>query len=307
MPLSLKQQRISLTAGKFNHCSSVCSLPNGVLIAWYAGSGECQDDQSVHLLFIDKNNKESEIVRVGNKTGNPVVWRDGQSVLLLWSRFEDDGPIVRLADRWKYCSLWLQRVTPDGPRPKLGRPRLLTAGQNLLARCNPIEVNSNLYLPLYNELLRTNVIFAKRGRRYLKVGMFGQDMIQPTLWFENDRLCSLSRNFGGYRTKSQYAESFDHGKSWSGPIDSTISNYNSSLHVVMHRGRPYVAWNDSHSPRRSHLTLGLLHRLENKIIIEPETIINSDYGAYPSLSSTGTELHLSYTTKHGTIAYETWI
>src|SRR5262245_36947564 len=99
-------QTLELAASTFNHCSSICPFREGTLLAWYSGEEECYDDQSVYLLFIGKTGASSPL-RLGDKTGNPVLWRDGERAFLLWSRFEDYGELKTLVDRWKYCSVWL--------------------------------------------------------------------------------------------------------------------------------------------------------------------------------------------------------
>ena len=97
---------LQISASSFNHCSTVCPHHDGALVAWYSGSGECRDDQSVHVVFIDKLNNQFEPIRIGDCTGNPVLWAQGNEAVLLWSKFEDTGDVRRIVDRWKYCSLW---------------------------------------------------------------------------------------------------------------------------------------------------------------------------------------------------------
>ena len=96
-----------VAASQFNHCSSVCPFNDGVMITWYSGFGECLDDQSVHCIFIDKYGM-SGILRLGDKTGNPIAWEYNGRTFLLWSYFEDTGDITNPVNRWKYCSLWIQ-------------------------------------------------------------------------------------------------------------------------------------------------------------------------------------------------------
>ena len=41
----------------------------------------------------------SEAVRIGDKTGNPVIWSHGTQAYLIWSKFEDTGDVRRIVDR----------------------------------------------------------------------------------------------------------------------------------------------------------------------------------------------------------------
>lgn len=297
------------TNGKsFNHCSSLCAIDNTILLAWYGGTGECRDDQSVYLLTIENHTSMSEMVRIGDKTGNPVVWPLSDSrAMLLYSKFEDIGPITRLADRWKYCSVWLQQLRIDNGITLLGSPHKLAGPDlHLLGRCNPITHRGQTLLPLYDEYNRTGVIYRGSGFDFDMIGVIGTNMIQPTLWEQDGKVCSLSRNFGNKFKMSQYSESEDGGVTWTEPIHTAIPNVNNSLHVVKWRDRKIILWNATHGLNRQMMTLGEINDGEKLSATKVKTL-STKYGAYPSSCvSTDGYLNFTFTTLRKTIAYHAW-
>jgi len=323
--------------GFFNHCSSVCPYDRGVLLAWYSGVGECQDDQSVHVIFIQESVK-SEPLRIGNGTGNPVFipGETKDSAILLWSQFEDDGLNRRLVDRWKTCSLWMQEIKflDNVERPiRIGEAqKIAEPEQHLLGRCNPIQDGDSNLLPLYDEVTRECVIFKGSGLNYKEVSRYGTDMIQPTLWkkngfssfssFSSPLICSLSRNFPGpqsdsrTRSKNSFFCEGMAGESWSQPTKTSIPNINNSLHVVLWNKENIILWNDTIEPYRRRMTLGVL-TIEpdecgfSNIVVERIAVVgdvtDDGYGAYPSacVDYYG-NLHFSFTNRSKRIEHHTW-
>lgn len=285
-----------LIGARFNHCSTVSEYKDGIAIAWYGGTKECHDDQSVFAIYIDKNGASQPLI-LEPKTGNPVLWTENGRLYLLWSRFEDNVQIKRIVDRWKYCSLWLSELKLENDQLHLVG-NLATIGQhNLLGRCKPIGHNGKLYLPLYDEVRRNGVIITGNHLNYKFSGRLGVNMIQPTLWSDGDKICSLSRNFYSLLRFSQYSESID-GVVWSDPVTTNVNNHNSSLHAINWCGYNLLLWNNTQEIRRSHLTLGIIEKSGNVKVLG----IISKYGAYPSLCGhIDGDLYLSYTNAQGTI------
>jgi len=309
------ESKNEFSAAWFNHCSSICQHKNGVLLTWYAGSGECKDDQSVYLMFQD-DKTVSDPVRIGDKTGNPVLWADGKSAILLWSRFDDAGYVLKSpVERWKLCSIWIQRVEFDKGIRFLDKPKkIVDVGQHLLGRCTPIKTSTgSILLPLYNEVFRCGVIYQIDDMKASLLGTIGKDMIQPTIWEINRIIYSLSRNFSNRRelyAKSSHSDDF--GATWSKPRRTIIDNNNSSLHTVQWCGETYVLWNDTQSLVRRNLTLGRLS-VENMGIVN-EAVPNidriwymADYGSYPSMCiDKYNRLHMTYTNKAKRINHHVW-
>lgn len=302
---------VDITAGKFNHCSSVCPLSTGVLLAWYAGDGECQDNQSVYLMIVQKGRK-SNFVRIGDKTGNPVVLPiDKNNAMLLYSRFEEtkeDGssfPIRRLVDRWKYCSLWLQKVSYSGGIKLVNDPIcIVNAEQHLLGRCNPIYYEGNMLIPLYDEVKAEGVIASYDGEFKL-LGRIGNNMIQPTIWTYGSAIYSVSRNFRSTNRFARSSISLDGGRTWSDPMASRFPNTNSSVHAMNINNNTYIIWNNTTTVRRKNLTLGTVVYNSGGLGYKIIDGISVD-GSYPSMCQTyGGKLVFTYT-KNGVIQYNEW-
>lgn len=316
---------LQISASRFNHCSTVCGHGKGAFVAWYSGSGECRDDQSVHIVFIDESSEKSDVVRIGDRTGNPVLWTQGNDAILLWSKFEDTGNVQRIVDRWKYCSLWIQRLTYTNEIEMLGDPvKIAESNQHLLGRCGPIQTKSgHLLLPLYDEMKGECVIFA--GSKILlpepslqleERSRFGHRMIQPTLWEETvdgqTKLCSLSRNFSRDGKRSFFCESTNDGTTWSEPVPSGLYNRNNSLHVLRWGGENIVLWNDTNSRYRNKMTLGMIGELIpypgfNIIKAVPVSVVGPQYGAYPFMCvDANGHLNFTFTNANKAIEYHVW-
>ena len=305
-----------VSAAPFNHCSSVCAVSNGAMVAWYAGSGECKNDQSVYFIFIDKYGS-SDIIRLGDKTGNPILWKHGNTIIALWSYFENDDNIINLVDRWKYCSLWMQEcsigVNNKGNKTILfhGKPQLLAdKNEHLLARCNPLFLdNGNTLLPLYDELNRQGIIYGGKGMDLEEISKIGDedDIIQPTLWLERQddlstKICALFRNMNRSENKAKYSESLDFGNTWSDVSLTNIFNRNNSVHVTRHMNDNIIVWNNS-AHGRDNLTLGTL---QHNIHATPVQVLDHLHGSYPSISTSIDKIHFTYTTNKRTISYNVW-
>jgi hypothetical protein len=296
-------QTLELQAEPFNHCSSICPYGDGVLITWYSGKAECVDDQSVYLLFISKSGT-SKPLQLGSKTGNPVLWRDKDQHYLLWSHFEDDGDIKHPADRWKFCSLWLTTITVQDEILMVGDMAHIK-GRHLLGRCRPVAHRGQLFLPLYDEVHRKGVIFIGSGENFRQVGSIGQDMIQPTLWVDNNKLCSLSRTFQSSCRYSPYSESVDGGRTWTTAAPTNIKNYNSSLHALTWHGHHLLLWNDTDKIQRRDLSLGVLVVGTGGPVVQK--LFRIDNGSYPTLcENVEGDLCMSFTTSRGMIRYHAW-
>lgn len=273
---------LEVSVSPFNHCSSVCPIGEGNLLAWYAGSGECRDDQSVHLLFISKENT-TDIVRIGDNTGNPVVWQlDNDHAAILWSKFEN-VEVRRLVDRWKHCTLWIQKLRITTGIEFVGQPaQLANHHQHLLGRCSPIWYHGQYLLPLYNEMERNCVIYGGNGLEFARLGTFGTNMIQPTIWAGNNKISALCRNFGNGQTNAKYCYSTDSGLTWSEPEETEIPNNNSSLHAVRWQNSNYLIWNDTRGTFRERLAIGMLRNRRIPTLIKRPLIVSTAHGAYPS-------------------------
>lgn len=299
--------------GEFNHCSTICKHQKGVLLAWYSAKAECTDDQNVYVSYVNEYGEKSEPISISGGVGNPVLINTNicDTPALLWSKFEDFR-IVRRPDKWKYCSLWAQRLLVKNDQPlMIGNKKQLTdPNQHLLGRCSPIAHNGMVLLPLYDEVDGKCVIFGGNGVEYREISRYGDDVIQPTLWTSGGKVFSASRNFRHKikRIKSQLYYSNDPcvTDAWVGPTNTNLWNMNNSIQVMEWGDDNIVLWNDTPSCHRSNLSLGVL---TNDVILDAENIciVNSVYGSYPSMCSDDYEnLHMSFTNSMRQIEHVMW-
>ena len=219
--------------GNFNHCVSVNVHKGITSLAWYSASRECLDNQSVYLVN-PKISMNAPIERVGDKTGNPIIFNHQGDTYLLFSKFEKPEGLGAL--RWQHCSLWIVRlVLGKNHHPLMVDASLMKiadASKHLLARCNPITMsNGSTIIPLYDEKYAKNVLmllpksYFESGRddsplfrelsgetQFPPCSMgFGVNCIQPTLFASNSDpedqiLYSLSRTFVPYGSQKPIRE-----------------------------------------------------------------------------------------------------
>lgn len=289
-------RNISLSSDNFNHCSSVSYVGEGYCVAYYAGRTECHQSQSVYLSYV-KNGHLVDTIKIGDNTGNPVIWCEQDTVVLLYSKFEDDGPIDRLSDRWKYCSLWLQSFGfVNNKIYWLTIPINLSTQRHLLGRCKPIVHRNNLLLPLYDELNRNCVLYGGRNLSYIST--YGVDMIQPTIWKSNDILNSLGRNFHSDHKVARHHSSPD-GITWGDENMTNIPNINNSICVTSCDKGQIIVYNKINTHHRRDLRLGVL---TNDFTIVNDKSLNLHYGSYPSADIRDGKAIISYTTGEGKIS-----
>jgi len=297
----------TLGAAAFNHCSSVLPIEQGTIVTWYAGRGECLDDQSVYVAFLN-NHKQQDIIRIGDKTGNPIVWTQDGKINLLFSKFEDSHIVNNLADRWKYCSLWIQQLKLiDKQLVMIGRPiRIATSDAHLLARCPPVIHQDRLLLPLYDEYTRQCVIYTHSNGEYYELSRFGKDLIQPTIWSKNNALYALARNFTNIPHNLAEVHSSASGDEWQSEGTSELYNVNNSVCAANWRNGVAVVWNDTPGYHRANLSLGfLMHR---KDTLRPFKISNLSplHGSYPTCVVHNDQLYITYTNLDRRIVYDVW-
>lgn len=291
------------SAAPFNHCSTICPYRDGVLIAWYAGIAECRDDQSVRLIFIDNEAAEAECeqMRLGPGTGNPVLFQTATGPVLLYSQFET--PERLSVERWKYCTLWLQRLEVANGHVTLLGPRRLLANQHahLLGRCAPLAERGRLLLPLYDELARRPLVLEGDGWNFRPLTHFGMPgMIQPTLWRAGNRIYALCRNIG-IRHNAMVCSSVD-GYRWTDPVMTAIPNANNSLAALADwKGKDWLVWNNCHAGRYK-LTLGTVEPRDGQfgradtVIANTRQVLEIQHGSYPSICTDSEgRLHIVYT------------
>lgn len=282
-------------AGKFNHCASVIQFTDGIMVAHYAGSRECEDDQHV-VLHINEGGQWSDPIELESRTGNPILFKSGDDVYAAYSRFERDHP--QPVKKWMYCSSWCRKIADEigEPMPMYRHPRL-----GYLFRSAPVYHNGKVLLPVYREENCYGTIHEWLGDRLKLIGRIGfgcNSVMQPSLWYDGEAWHVLCRNhqphvFGPYAWHSTSVDLIH----WSHPmLEKTIDNYDNSL-VVINDGKknPLIVWNAGKN--RSDLRLGKLddHSLGRSYV----TLNEGGYGAYPNHCFDGMgNLHLVWTDLH---------
>lgn len=257
-----------LGAADFNHCASIAPHKDGVMIAWYAGTRECSEDQSVYITYY-KDGEYSYPIRIGDKTGNPVIWAENRDKsTLLYSYFEK--MTNNIVQRWMYCSNWIRYINYEGDNKfKLGSKRRFKTDPKvgLLGRCQPIWFKGRWLLPMYREHNCYGEIYEGKGLNFRPIGKIGESnystetrfgkglLIQPTLWHDGKIIYSLSRDITPSR-RAWLSISKDEGKTWSKPQASTLTNYNNSLVALHHTDKPsdepMIVWNHTDSLIHGH-------------------------------------------------------
>lgn len=286
---------------RVNHCATICPYQDGVLVAFYGGTGECEEDQSVHLYKYDPIGSYTHVKSLPPGTGNPVIWNWNSNIFLLYSRFEKETK--RLVDKWKYCSNWLN-VFPEYGDLENSHTTHIPNSFGYLGRCQPIEYNGFTYVPMYTEhncfgeIWRINYMtmkFAIVGR----IGVtdesagtrFGRGkMIQPTLWHHDGIIYMLARDIFGVG-KAWFACSKNGGVTWTDIVETKLSNHNNSI-VAIHDPNqttklPYVVWNCAdksvNGRRRRTLLLGKLIETDDGLDASHIELLNSSSpAAYPN-------------------------
>jgi hypothetical protein len=239
---------------EFHHCATIAINDNWTWVAFYNGK-ECTDDQRV-VITCSPESGDFITYELGSKTGNPILWSENGYVYLLYSQFEDkdeEGNEPRFpVERWKYCSNHVARLHIDLfagiSFEYLGE---VEDGFGLLGRCQPIEFNGKILLPLYREKDPRCEIWESNNGNLKRLSVFGEMdeeslkdeklsymgngvAIQPTLIVDDDgNLCAFCRNVVQSHRTAWCSKSKD-GIEWEDIRESTIANFNSSLVYVAH-------------------------------------------------------------------------
>lgn len=285
------EHRISPNA----HCATVCPHKKGVLVAFYRGP-ECRDDQTVVIRYVENFKKKAE-TELYKKTGNCILWPFSDTMAgLIYSYFNDtDGhrTPTRIVHRWMYCSNWVMNLLVEKNEIKTTNPVVLQTQPSIgmLVRINPIRVHNEWILPLYHEhtsygQIMKNADSALSWRTAGNIGLISNNgkvqkgcLIQPCLWYNGRKLCSLSRDITP-TGRAWYSESDDLGETWAKPIQVLVSNFNNSITAINDgSSSPWLIWN--HGRGRFNLVIGKWDPVEMTAV--PYLKLNKgSRGSYPN-------------------------
>lgn len=295
-----------------SHCAAICGHKNGSLVSYYEGE-ECTDDQRVRIEFW-KDDEELASCYLPYKTGNSILLKtSNDEAWIIFSIFKDEdekgNKPTYPVDRWMMCLNYQARVRFIDNQIVVDDTSLLDWPIGYLVRCAPIRVSGEWFLPIYREHDCHGIVMrSKNGITWEEQGRIGDTMreasgrfgngvlIQPTLWHDGDKICSLSRDVT-YRKRAWYSESSDKGRTWTTPRPTQISNANNSI-VAINDGTktPMLVWN--HGIDRRVLVIGRWDG-EN-LIARPNQILVSELSplasrSYPNYAFIGGECHVVFT------------
>jgi len=285
----LSETTHSISNNNFNHCSTLASINEKILLAWYSGSFECHNDQRVWLMRLEEN---TGITSLEENTGNPVLFNDSDGkTFILYSEFAPHQSIKGI-DKWKFCNLYIREIFEDSMSDRI---KLADESEHLLGRCSPIVENGVTHIPLYNELDEYSVIYSGDGSEYVKSHVFGESEIQPAIYCENG-LKAFTRNFKSKRMYSRF-----HSIEKQTANESNIPNNNSSLAVLKIDHVVFCVYNNTTNKTRKNLTLGYINN--NKVF--PFRTIDQ-YGSYPTIIKHHDKIVISYTGYYNNIKVRTF-
>ena len=299
-----------------SHCSVLCSLPSGDLLAvWYGGSREGAADVAVYtsrlkkgaptwtppVVAVDRVMAQNELDRYIKKVGNAVIFPDRLGKL--WMVY-----VTVSVGGWSGCSLNLKISDDDGHT--WGKSRRLTLNPFLnlssLVRNKPIYASDGrIGLPVYHEMAvkYPQILWltpgANGGVQDYRMRSLPEKpgLIQPTLVaLDDDRVLMMMRDVGAQR-KLRTAFSNDNGWTWSATGESGLPNPDSAVDALRLRdGRILLAYNDA---ARGRENLRLAISSDDGVTWTPgatlERADNLEF-SYPYLAEDSYgRIHLTYT------------
>ncbi len=300
------------------HASTVLPLPDGtVLAAWFGGSAESNNDVKIWLSRRenDKWQEPYSICVPGEELPhwNPVLFLRENGEIILY--FKHGKPIP--------CWVTYYCISKDNGK-SFSTPQLLVPGDNDGGR-GPVKNKSirlsdgTVVAPASKETLRKvwkcfvdiskddgitfeHSAFVLRPKKMLKP----VNMIQPTLWEDENGLHMLVRTGCGYIYRS---DSKDKGKTWCKAYETPLKNPNSGIDVVrLDNGILVLIMNPISENWGDRAPLVLMYSCDNgdtfTEFFSCESITGDHEFSYPAITAVGNTLHITYTYERDTIAYQ---
>jgi len=259
--------------GEYKHPASLTQLDNGdLLVSYYGGTGEYEDDSKVHALRrpIDSDTWTDPVVIADTPfqgEGNPVVWQapDG----LVWLFY-----VQRYGDTWSEARV-KAKISRDGAETWSDSMNL-TFEKGTMVRGLPIVLNDGDYLlPLYHETGHdhsrvgpdTTSFFLRHNpetRTWTETNKVHSDngnLQAEPVQIDDDYLFAFARRGGGYGPdETGYIirmESRDGGHTWSRGANTEFPNPNAAISLIkLENGHLVLAYNHSMNAR-TPLTVAL--------------------------------------------------
>lgn len=300
------------------HASTVLPLPDGsVVAAWFGGSAEGKNDVKI-WVSIRENGKWAEpySVAVNGESlphWNPVLFRRENGEIILYFKYGKPIPqwVTYYAvskDNGKSFSepkILVEGDYDGGRGPVKNKPIRLKDG-TVLAPASK-EKGKRLWkcfvdISKDDGLTFEHSNFVLRPKRNLKP----VNMIQPTLWEDEEGVHMLVRTPCGYIYKS---DSRDDGKSWCKAYDTGLPNPNSGIDVVkLDNGVLVLIMNPISENWGDRAPLVLMYSLDSgkswKQFFYCEETTGDHEFSYPAITAADNTLHITYTHERESIVYE---
>ena len=309
------------------HCSSICALPSGDLLAvWYGGTREGAEDVSLYtarlpvgseqwsqpVRTVDRALAQNELERTIKKVGNAVIFPDHTGSL--WMVYVS----VSLGG-WSGSTLNIKSSRDEGRTWGESQRLTLNPFLNLssLVRNKPVYASDGrIGLPVYYEMATKfpQMLWLTPGHdgsmQDYRIRNLSTEtgLIQPTLApLQGDRMLMLLRD-GRSSHSIHTAYSDDNGWTWSQALPSGLPNPDSAVDALRLRdGRILLVYNDATSGREN-LRLALSNDEGRTWRTGPvlEQGANQEY-SYPNMvEDQRGRIHLTYTWQRESIKHVTF-
>ena len=293
------------------HASTLVTLPDGrIMAAWFAGSAEGRPDVDIWFSVRERDGWSPPSIaaqEAGLPHWNPVLFRDGETVLLFYKVGhaipEWQTRIVRSADGGNSWSEPAELVPGDrgGRGPVKNKPIVLEDGTWVA----PASVEGEVWDAFAD-------LSTDRGLSWMRSGIVpidhsvlqGKGIIQPTLWTsEPGQVHMLLRSTEGYIFRS---DSRDGGRTWSPAYSTGLPNNNSGIDLVkMEDGTLVLVHNPVRGNWAARTPLVASVSRDNGVSWEQAVVLEEGEGefSYPAVIAEGNRCRITYTWKRERIAY----
>lgn len=246
-PLLRLQPIFSGIPTKFeSHAPTLIAFDDGELLAaWYSYDGPHELTGSA--IFMSRRQAHATSwtepalhIDRPQGDGNPVLYHEGDHVWFFQAIVPGGWSTSRIA--WQES---LDRgLTWSEPREIVG-----PLGANV--RFSPLRTaEGELLLPAYDDLLNRSLFFAWDGaawglRSTITTSVLFPNIQPAVVRLTDSSLLSVMR--GGAKTWLWASRSYDHGRTWTTPVNSGFPNDNSSTALLrLHNGDLVMAYNEPH-------------------------------------------------------------
>lgn len=304
------------TVTKACHASTVLPLPDGnVVAAWFGGTKEGADDVKIYVS-----------VRENGVWSTPyAVFVDGKA-LPHWNPvlfLRENGEIILYFKYGKPIPSWVTyyAVSNDGGK-SFSKPRVLVEGDSDGGRGpvknKPIRLKNKAVLApaskesdkngwkCFVDISEDDGLSFEHSDFVLRPKKDGKrvDMIQPTLWEDENGVHMLVRTNAGKIYKS---DSIDGGASWCKAYETDLPNNNSGIDIVgLSDSSVVLVFNPVGVNWGDRSPLVLARSLNGKAFEEffiLEGLIGDYEFSYPAISALGNKIFVTYTYERRSIKY----